>query len=72
LKNRDLNSIDIGISRTKKEYKLCKIFALLKPAKVTLFTIIFVQFGKQHSRYKAIISYIVSSQECCDVYSTPP
>jgi len=28
----------------------------------------FVQFGKQHSRYKAILSSIVLSQQCCEVY----
>ena len=27
----------------------------------------FVQFGKQHSRYKAILSSIVLSQQCCEV-----
>ena len=28
----------------------------------------FVQFGKQHSWYKAIFSSIVLSQQCCEVY----
>ena len=28
----------------------------------------FVQFGKQHSRCKAILSSIVLSQQCCEVY----
>ena len=28
----------------------------------------FVQFGKQHSRYKAIFPSIVLSQQCCEVY----
>jgi len=28
----------------------------------------FVQFGKHHSRYKAILQSIVLSQQCCDVY----
>jgi len=28
----------------------------------------FVQFGKQHSRYKAILPSIVLSQKCCEVY----
>jgi len=28
----------------------------------------FVQFGKQHSRYKAILTSIVLSQQCCEVY----
>ena len=28
----------------------------------------FVQFGKQHSRYKAILPSIVLSQQCCDAY----
>jgi len=28
----------------------------------------FVQFGKQHSRYKAILSSTVLSQQCCEVY----
>jgi len=28
----------------------------------------FVQFGKQHSRYQAIIPLIVLSQQCCRVY----
>jgi len=28
----------------------------------------FVEFGKQHSRYKAILSSIVLSQQCCEVY----
>jgi len=28
----------------------------------------FVQFGKQHSRYKAILPSIVLSQQCCEVY----
>jgi len=28
----------------------------------------FAQFGKQHSRYKAILPSIVLSQQCCEVY----
>jgi len=28
----------------------------------------FVQFGKQHSRYKVILSSIILSQQCCEVY----
>jgi len=28
----------------------------------------FLQFGKQHSRYKAILSSIVLSQQGCEVY----
>ena len=28
----------------------------------------FVEFGKQHSRYNAILSSIVLSQQCCEVY----
>ena len=28
----------------------------------------FVQFGKQHSRYKASLPSIVLSQQCCEVY----
>ena len=28
----------------------------------------FIQFGKEHSRYKAILSSIVLSQPCCKVY----
>jgi len=28
----------------------------------------FLQFGKQHSQYKAILPTIVLSQQCCDVY----
>jgi len=28
----------------------------------------FLQFGKQHSRYKPILSSIVLSQQCCEVY----
>ena len=27
----------------------------------------FLQFGKQHSRYKAILSSIVLSHQCCEV-----
>jgi len=27
-----------------------------------------VQFGKQHSQYKAILSSIVLSRQCCEVY----
>jgi len=27
-----------------------------------------LQLGKQHSRYKTIVSPIVLSQECCEVY----
>jgi len=32
----------------------------------------FVQFGKQHSQYKAILPSIVFSQQGCEVYSTSP
>jgi len=28
----------------------------------------FVQFGKKHSRNKAILSSILLSQQCCEVY----
>jgi len=28
----------------------------------------FVQFGKQHSRYKAVLPSVVLSQQCCEVY----
>jgi len=28
----------------------------------------FVKFGKQHSRYMAILSSVVLSQQCCEVY----
>jgi len=38
----------------------------LKPTKITLFTMV-LQFGKQHSRYKAILSSIALSQQCCEV-----
>ena len=31
----------------------------------------FVQFGKQHSRYKVILTSIVLSQQCCKVYLMP-
>ena len=31
----------------------------------------FVQFGKQHSRYKAILPYFVLSQQCYEAYSIP-
>jgi len=27
-----------------------------------------MQFGKQHSRYKAILPSIVFSQQCCEVH----
>jgi len=27
----------------------------------------FIQFGKQHSRYKAILSFILLSLQCCEV-----
>jgi len=30
----------------------------------------FVQFGKQHSRYKAILPPIVLSEKCCDWFNT--
>ena len=42
--------------------------APLKPTNVTLFTIILISFGKQHSRLKATLSSIVLSQQCCEVY----
>jgi len=29
---------------------------------------LFLQFGKQHSLYKAILLPIVLSQQCCEVY----
>ena len=35
---------------------------------ISLLTHDFVQFGKQHSRYKAILPSIVLSQQCCEVY----
>jgi len=28
----------------------------------------FLQLGKQHSRHKAILSFVVLSQQCCEVY----
>jgi len=28
----------------------------------------FVQFGKQHARYNAILPSVVLSQQCCEVY----
>jgi len=31
----------------------------------------FVQFGKQHWRYKAILTSIVLPQKCCEVYFMP-
>ena len=31
----------------------------------------FAQFGKQHSRYKAILPSIVLSQQCCEAYFIP-
>jgi len=31
----------------------------------------FVQFGKQHSRYKAILSSIFLSKQCCEAYFIP-
>jgi len=40
----------------------------LKPTKVTAFTMIFVQFGEHHSRYKATLPSIVLSQQCCEEY----
>ena len=39
-----------------------------KPKKVTYFHHDFVEFGKKHSRHKAIWSSIVLSQQCCEVY----
>jgi len=32
----------------------------------------FIRFGKQHSRYKAILSVIVLLQQCCEVYFISP
>jgi len=32
----------------------------------------FVQFGEEHSRYKSILSSIVLSQQCCEVYFISP
>jgi len=32
----------------------------------------FIQFGKQHSRYKAILPSVVLSQQCCEVYFISP
>jgi len=31
-----------------------------------------IQFGKQHSRYKAILPSIVLRQQCCEVYFISP
>ena len=31
----------------------------------------FVEFGKQHLRYKAILLWTVLSQQCCEVYFIP-
>ena len=31
----------------------------------------FLQFGKQCSRYKAILSSIILSQQCCEAYFIP-
>jgi len=39
-----------------------------KTHKITLLTMIFIQFGKYHSRYKAILPSIVLSHQCCEVY----
>jgi len=43
----------------------------LKPTKLILVAMIFLQFGKQHSRYKVILSSIVLSQQCCERYFIP-
>jgi len=39
----------------------------LKPTNLSIYHDC-VQFGKQHSRYKAILSSIVLSRKCCEVY----
>jgi len=40
----------------------------LKTYKSNFFHNDFLQFGKQHSRYKAIFTSIVLPQQCCEVY----
>ena len=40
----------------------------LKQAKSIFIHPNFLQFGKQHSRYKPILSSFVLSQQCCEVY----
>jgi len=47
------------------------LIAPLNTKEVTLFTTIFLQFGKQHWRWNAIFSSIVSSQQCYEVYFIP-
>jgi len=44
----------------------------LKPTKVTFFHHDFVQFGKQHSRCKAILSSVGLSQQSFEVYLISP
>ena len=44
--------------------------APLKPTKITIHHD-FLQFGKQHSRHKAVLSSILLSQHCCKVYFIP-
>jgi len=39
-----------------------------KLAKVALSAMIFLQFGKQHSRWKAILSCIALSLQCCEAH----
>jgi len=39
-----------------------------KTTKVSFFHLDFEQFGKLHSRYKAILPSIVLSQQFCEVY----
>jgi len=43
------------------------VIAPLQPTKVILFTMT-AQFGNHHSRYKTILSSIVLSQECYELY----
>jgi len=42
--------------------------ATLKTYESNFIRLDFVQLGKQHSRYKAILLSIVLSQGCCEVY----
>ena len=42
--------------------------APIKSYESSVFHHAFVQFVKQHSRYKAILPATVLSQQCCEVY----
>ena len=53
MQSLNINAIGaIAPSKTYKSYFICYNF---------------VQFGKQHSRYKANLSSIILSQQCCEV-----